>query len=101
MMMLELNVNQVSCPEYIALNKIMCLFISIGCTHIAVRIVGGSNNREGRVEVCLNGIWGTVCDDNWSQEDANIVCRQLGYSNSGTAYNSKQLIIINTLPSSL
>lgn len=67
----------------------MCHFISIGCTHVAVRIVGGSINREGRVEVCLNGIWGTVCGDYWSQEDANIVCRQLGYSNSGTLYNGE------------
>ena len=83
-MMLESNVNQVGCQEYIFFFTNNVPFISIACTHVAVRVVGGSNNREGRVEVCLNGIWGTVCDNNWSQEDANIVCRQLGYSNSGT-----------------
>ena len=59
----------------------------VGCSHGSIRIVGGSNSREGRVEVCLNGLWGTVCDDSWSQIDANIVCWQLGYSNAGIFYS--------------
>ncbi|XP_072016223.1 scavenger receptor cysteine-rich domain superfamily protein-like [Amphiura filiformis] len=42
------------------------------------RLVGGSNSNEGRVEIRLGSVWGTVCDDHWDINEATVLCRQLG-----------------------
>ena len=54
------------------------LFAGPQCTENNIRLRGGSSALEGRIEICLGGTWGTVCDDGWSGNDATVACRQLG-----------------------
>ena len=56
------------------------------CEDGDLRLIGRptSTEYEGRVELCYGEVWGTICDDFWGDTDANVVCRQLGYSDTGT-----------------
>ena len=46
-------------------------------------MVGGISPYEGRVEICLDEEYSTVCDQMWDVTDASIACRQLGHSDTG------------------
>ena len=48
-----------------------------------VRLVGGSYQWEGRVEMYFAGSWGTITDSDWTSEDAQAVCRTMGYFRPG------------------
>ena len=61
----------------------------IYCLDASIRIVGGTNEREGRVEIMYQGIWGTICDNGWDDIDATVVCREMGYSH-GNAIRQAQ-----------
>ena len=62
------------------------LYIEPECDATDIRLVSNrmeqdgvdhNSSTEGRVEICLNGVWGTVCDNGWDRFDAKVVCQQL------------------------
>ena len=64
-----------------------------GCNHDGdVRLVKGTTLQEGRLEICIDSNWSTVCNDDWSNRDSWVVCRQLGYNENGI----KLGVFINT-----
>ena len=49
------------------------------CTDSAAHLVGGWSSGEGTVEFCYSGVWGSVCDDGWDENDAAVICQQLWF----------------------
>ncbi len=53
------------------------------CKEKEIRLVNGTSYREGRVEVCVGGRWGTVCGEGWTEKDAGHMCTRMGYPSTG------------------
>ena len=66
--------------------------VEADCTDGEIRLVGGRNIIEGRVEICINRAWGTICDTAFSSEDATVICTQLGEHPEGKYLNSNLII---------
>lgn len=59
-------------------------------TFFAVRLVGGQNSSEGRVEVFYKSSWGFICGESWPLNNAHVICRSLGFSHATEAYGRPQ-----------
>ena len=55
----------------------------VSCETGDIRLVSGKEEYEGRLEVCINQVWGTVCSRYWDSADTKVACRQLGYQELG------------------
>ena len=75
---------------------------SSGCSHGDIRLVNGETVYEGRVEICINKVWGTVCSTNstnfwsafkWTSKDTNVVCRQLQHMGLGMKYKINHFLL--------
>ena len=64
---------------YWLLHTKMCFNHSEICNDGDIKLSGSSYSSQGRVDLCINGTWGTICSDYFDINDANVVCRQLGY----------------------
>ena len=70
---------------YILRNRCICDNRECLLFTAPIRLVGRSSNTAGRVEISYKGHWGTVCHDDWDNDDATVVCRSLGLGTNGIA----------------
>ena len=70
-------------PFVIITQPIVAVHVLEACYDGEVRLRGGFDENQGRVEICFSGVWGTVCDNGWDDSDADIVCTQLGLRSGG------------------
>jgi len=61
-------------------------------------LVDGTSENVGRLEVQINGTWGTVCNTSWGQDQANVACTQLGYSGALMIGTSDFIVTGEDLP---
>lgn len=65
-----------------------CISTEETCDTGDIRLISsGASNREGRLEICISGVWGNICNDTWSVVESQVACRQLGFSIAGIFIN--------------
>ena len=63
---------------HVPLSFIYLLFFIMFIILVHYRLTDGKDAVSGRLWVYVNGFWGTVCSDNFGEEDAKVACRSLG-----------------------
>ena len=72
---------QTMCVIYFSsFNQMLPFTGSSNCSDGTIRLANGNSEREERVEICYNRVWGTVCDYGWDEVDASVVCQQMGFT---------------------
>ena len=76
-----------------------CLYAENNFTSpLQLRLVGGNDNLEGRIEILYYGIWGFVCYRSFGFNDANVACRQLGFPGAIKVIQRSQLSSKSVVP---
>ena len=80
--------------DHLAAPPNLCVFVSdpLGSCGVdgTIRLADGTDSNEGRVEICSDGVWGTVYrDSTWDSREGVVVCKQLGFQNPSTSYVAK------------
>ena len=57
--------------------------VNVTCNNGDIRLTDGRTQYEGKVEICYDNHWGGLCGRSWDSNEANVVCRQLGYISIG------------------
>lgn len=71
--------------------------VQVDCQDGDLRLVGGRNEQEGNLQVCINGVWGSVSQRRrrFNFTEASVACNQLGYNPTGTtSMNGRTLHLI-------
>ena len=76
----KVNVSLASVIIIISFAASTAFIIYIDGMAFAVRLVGGPSSQEGRLELNYNGVWGTVCNHEFTDTEATVVCRSLGFT---------------------
>ena len=67
----------------IIISNLSVILAPVNCDEGAIRLADGDIQQQGRVEICIDGIWSTICATNWDNSNAFVVCKQLGFAASG------------------